>query len=55
MRYEHKNDSVSFRGNVCLKHLDRHCESKTSEVIKNVDSVRNLEECFQDEHEKNKH
>ena len=45
-----KKDNAWFRGNTCLKHKDRFCDRKISEVIKKIDNVRNLEECFQDKH-----
>ena len=47
---DYKNDNIRFRGNVCLKHKDRCCDRKISEVIKKIDSVGNSWECFQDEH-----
>ena len=43
------NDNVQFRGNVSLKHEDRHYDKK-SEVIKKLDSSNNLEELLQDKH-----
>ena len=45
-----KNDNAQFRGNACLKHNDRHCDRKISNVIEKIDSIRNLEEYFQDKH-----
>ena len=52
IKYEEdcKHYNLCVRGNTCLKHRDRHCENKISEVIKKIDSARKLEEYFQDNH-----
>ena len=52
MKYKNDviNDNVQFRGNVSLKHKERHYDRKISEVIKKLDISKNLEACFQDEH-----
>ena len=47
---EHKNINIRFRVNVCLKHWDRHCERKISKLIKKIDIMRKVEECFQKKH-----
>jgi len=38
------------RGNISLKHRDRYCERKISEVIKKIDSMKNLEEYLQNKY-----
>ena len=47
---EHENYNTRFRANVFLKCRNRHCERKISEVIKKIDSIRKVEEYFQDKH-----
>ena len=42
-----KNERVGVRGNVKLRFRKRLCERRVSEVIKTVDSARNLEERMQ--------
>ena len=42
------NDYVKFRGNFRFQHKDRHYDRKLSEAIKNVDSLKKIEEYFQD-------
>ena len=44
------NDNIRFRVNICLKNKHSCCDMKISEVIKMIDSVRDVEECFQDKH-----
>ena len=45
-----KNDNIRVRVNTALNHTDINCESKASEVIKKIDSMRKLEEYFQDKY-----
>ena len=46
---------MRFSGNLFLKHRNRHCERKISELIKKIDSMRKIEECFKINTEKNGH
>ena len=39
--------------NVSLKCKKKHLDKKISEVIKKIDSSRNIKECFQDKHVEN--
>ena len=43
-------DNVQVRGNVILKHKNKHYDKKISEVIKKIDNVKHITECFQDKH-----
>ena len=46
------NNNIQFRGNVSLNHKGRCYDRKISEIIKKLDSSKNLGEYLQDEHGK---
>ena len=48
-------DEVKNRGNVSLKHKQKHYDKKISEVIKKIDSEKCMTEYFQDKYGENWH
>ena len=47
------NDNIKFRVNVSLWHEERHCDMKLIKIIKKIDSLKRLEEHFQDKQGEN--
>ena len=44
------NANSQVRGNVSLKHKNKYYDRKSSEVIKKLDSSKNVKDFFQDKH-----